>query len=485
MDTALHETAQPSGCYTCDESADLSHTGVIVAYCSSCGNQVPQGARFCGGCGNRLTADREATQPAVLPGPAGNRRQRGGRRGVVAAVVVVVAVVAVAGAVAAYTVTRSPGHRHTAASPAARTPSPKLTRSKTTPSPKLTRSKTTPPPPSFAQLYQRDHTGVVRIDVTSCDGGGTGTGFLVAPDLVVTAEHVVNGAVSVGLTAGGTTRAGDVVGHDAAHDVALVRASSPFDGHLFTMSTSQPQVGTQIGVIGYPEGGPISFSTGIVSGLDRTINIEGKARQGLVQTDAALNPGNSGGPMMLIDGTVLGFVDAARTDAAGISYGVPSTVAEPLVAQWQQAPRAVAASHCANATGPNTTTVAVGASSPDAKAIAAMFGTYFNAIDGADFPTAYAQLDDHQHASLSEAQFAANVSSSYDFAVNILSVTQVAPGTDVAAVDFTSLQSSDQGPNGDKCDDWTLAYTLKSVGGSWLIHGAAPLNGSTHTSCGD
>jgi hypothetical protein len=57
------------------------------------------------------------------------------------------------------------------------------------------------------------------------------------------------------------------------------------------------------------EGGPITLTTGVVSGLNRTVDIEGKPRTGLIQTDAALNPGNSGGPLLLIDGEVIGIAE--------------------------------------------------------------------------------------------------------------------------------------------------------------------------------
>jgi hypothetical protein len=116
--------------------------------------------------------------------------------------------------------------------------------------------------------------------------------------------------------------------------------------------------------------------------------------------------------------------------------------------------------------------------------VGAALATYFEAIDGGDYQTAYEQLAPSQQALMSEAAFASSESSSYDFDVVVSAVSQVAAGTDVASVDFTSLQDPSEGPNGDSCDDWTLNYTMVAQGGSWLIDRAVGQQGSTHTSCG-
>jgi S1-C subfamily serine protease len=142
-------------------------------------------------------------------------------------------------------------------------------------------SSTTTPALSFAQLYAADSSGVIRIDGTSCDGGDVGTGFLVAPDLVLTVAHVVAGTNTIALTANGLTHTGQVIGINTESDLALVQSSSPFPGHIFTLASSSPPVGETIGVIGFPEGGPITLTQGIISGLNRTVPINGISRSGL------------------------------------------------------------------------------------------------------------------------------------------------------------------------------------------------------------
>ncbi len=140
--------------------------------------------------------------------------------------------------------------------------------------------------------------------------------------------------------------------------MALIRAATPFTGHVFGLARIEPPVGTVVGVIGYPEGGPVSFSQGTISGLNRTVNVEGQARTGLVQTDAALNPGNSGGPILLLDGTVVGLADAGNSSAQGIGYAVPATSAAPLISAWQGDPSPPSTPTCLPTTSPATTTPA-------------------------------------------------------------------------------------------------------------------------------
>lgn len=347
---------------------------------------------------------------------------------------------------------------------------------------------TTPPPTTvpatFATLYQSDVSGVVRIDASTCSGSGVGSGFLLSPTLVATAAHVIDGAVAIGLTVNGHTVVGHVIGLDDTTDVALVQASSPLAGHIFTMATNQPPVGTQIGVIGYPEGGPVSFSQGSVSGLDRSVDVQGQPRTGLLQTDAAINPGNSGGPLLLLDGTVIGLADAVDTQAAGIGYAVPASNAGPLLTGWETVPSPPAAPGCSNPLGPSGFgSVQTGSPSQDGAGVTAALQTYFNAIDTGDYQSAYDQLSPNEQAQFSETQFAAGTATTYDYSVAIESITSTGAGRDLVDVFFTSLQNATQGPNGDQCDNWTLQYTMVNSSGSWLIDSTNGQNGTTHSSC--
>ncbi|MBC7560759.1 MAG: trypsin-like peptidase domain-containing protein, partial [Dermatophilaceae bacterium] len=167
---------------------------------------------------------------------------------------------------------------------------------------------------------------MVRIQAITYDGDGVGTRFLIAPDLVATVAHVVNQSAALNLTvgdkgAGGSTN-GVVVGIDHSADVALVRLNHQVQGHVFIMADEAPRVGQEVAAIGFPAGDPMTLTRGTVSGLDRTIPIEVVQRGGLIETDAAINPGNSGWPLLSADSQVFGLVDAKNMAAEGIAFAV-------------------------------------------------------------------------------------------------------------------------------------------------------------------
>jgi S1-C subfamily serine protease len=345
-------------------------------------------------------------------------------------------------------------------------------------------SSGTPAPRGFAALYRQDSSGVLKIVASTCGGTGIGTGFLLPSGQVATVAHVVTGAVSVAITGNGETSAASVVGYDANQDLALLQPSKRLAGHTFRWADHEPSVGDQVAAIGYPLNQPETLTIGTVSGLNRKLPIEGTIRTGLIQTDAALNPGNSGGPLIAGDGMVTGLVDAKNLEASGIGYAVDAQLARPEFSNWQAKPSPQPATACPGALGPSGSAAIGGpASGSDVAGITSTLVTYFDAINTGDYPTGYAQLDAHAQSQGSEQTFASGDATSYDFNFSLMSVTTQSPGVDVAALDFTSVQDSAHGPNGDTCDNWTLTYTMVNVNGTWLIDSATGQNGVTHTSC--
>ena len=211
---------------------------------------------------------------------------------------------------------------------------------------------------SLADVVQRVKSGVVRIEVETCSGGAVeeavGTGFLVSPKLVATVEHVVDGASRIVVKQNGKKLANaTVIGQDADRDLALLRLSKPVRGHVFKLTQTSPRLGDEVAAIGFPLGLPLTLTRGTVSGLNRTIPIENVKRLRLVQTDAAVNHGNSGGPLLRADsGDVIGLVDlGGNGDAHGIAFAVSAQVAAPLLHAWQVAPQPVALRGCTGSPG--------------------------------------------------------------------------------------------------------------------------------------
>jgi hypothetical protein len=212
---------------------------------------------------------------------------------------------------------------------------------------------------TFAQLVAHVRSGIVRMEVNTCDGSDIGTGFVVGNRLVATVEHVVDGAQTITLKQNGKVVAqGTIVGSDSARDLALVRTDEPLVGHHFVLASRAPQLGEDVAAIGFPLALPLTVTRGSVSGMDRTIPIDGLRRRSLIQTDAAVNPGNSGGPLITDNGAVVGLVDLGTTQANGLAFAVSSQVARPLVQAWQAAPQPVSAAVCPSQAPPSAQAVA-------------------------------------------------------------------------------------------------------------------------------
>lgn len=351
-----------------------------------------------------------------------------------------------------------------------------------TASPAVASQTPSPTPTAMTQqaLYRTVANGVIRIETTACQGGGVGTGFLVAPNLVATVAHVVDGARSVVLRQGATSTTGAVIGIDRGTELALVRTSTPLAGHVFGLASSLPDIGTPVAVIGYPLAGPESLTSGSISGQDRSIDVGPRHLTGLLQTDASINPGNSGGPLLALDGSVVGLVLAKNLEAAGIGFGVPATAAASAVARWTAAPTAVPGGNCAGPTGPGGVPPVVLDASGAAQgpAVDQMFTTYVTGINTGAFGAAYSVLSGGAQRATSLDRFVQGESSSYIVTLTIDTVTPTTSGL-TATVRFRSVQDPQAGGHGQACSDWDMTYGLVPDGaGGWLIDRATPAAGS-------
>lgn len=213
------------------------------------------------------------------------------------------------------------------------------------------------------EIYRQASQGVVSIQATTSRQGGMQSLFgsgqsqqtdegagvvLTNGGLIVTNDHVVNGATSITVSIGGSnnaTRSAQLVAEDASHDLALIKINATgLTLHPIALGDSGGvQVGDTTYAIGNPFGLDQTLTTGVVSALQRKINApNGATITHVIQTDAALNPGNSGGPLLNAAGQVIGINSQIATSQSlggqggntGIGFAVPSNTVRGFVSHY-------------------------------------------------------------------------------------------------------------------------------------------------------
>lgn len=161
--------------------------------------------------------------------------------------------------------------------------------------------------------------------------GGTGSGFIISPEgYIVTNSHVVSIAKEILVeTQDGQNFSAEVVGNDAFTDIAVIRIYADKLSHVKFGDSEALRVGQLVIAIGNPFGFQCTVTTGVVSALGRSLpSSTGRMIDNVIQTDASLNPGNSGGPLVIANGQVVGVNTAIIPAAQGICFAVGSATAE-------------------------------------------------------------------------------------------------------------------------------------------------------------
>ena len=201
----------------------------------------------------------------------------------------------------------------------------------------------TPPPAFSARVYQAIQPSLVLIQSDSTDANAReehslGSGVVVNDNGdILTSLHVVAGSANIQVTfADGTQSSAQITAQQPENDIAVLRADNP-PAQIVPATLGNPNamhVGDEAYVVGNPFGLYSSMSAGVISGFDRTFQPpdSGQKLKGLIQIDSAVNPGNSGGPLLNRDGNVVGIVTGIVNPTGqdvfiGIGFAVPIDIA--------------------------------------------------------------------------------------------------------------------------------------------------------------
>ena len=186
---------------------------------------------------------------------------------------------------------------------------------------------------STSDLFELTRSGIARLEVSTCDGGGIGTGFMISEKQMVTVAHVVEGAEEILAIIDDEVAIASIIAIDLERDLALLETDIPFGDYYFTLGDFDYRTGDEVSVIGFPRGLDITLTKGTIS--NNNVKIPEFPLLTFVQIDAAANPGNSGGPVLNSKGEVIGILDMGLRESEGLNFAISVNTVDRIFNSWK------------------------------------------------------------------------------------------------------------------------------------------------------
>ena len=206
-------------------------------------------------------------------------------------------------------------------------------------------------PPVVRAAEANAGNSTVKIVSHGCGEILEGSGFVVAPDTIVTNAHVIAGTTSIDVQDTGGVQSATPIWFDPNFDLAVLRTPRPLAGRPLTVDASDVQRGTPAVVLGFPEGGDFNAQP---AGIDQQFEAQGRNIYGtgltlrsVYEIHALVRPGNSGGPLVLADGTVIGVVFSTSATQNDIGYALASPQVRKEVQSAERANTPTGTGSCA------------------------------------------------------------------------------------------------------------------------------------------
>ncbi|MGA8978281.1 MAG: S1C family serine protease [Pedococcus sp.] len=346
-------------------------------------------------------------------------------------------------------------------------------------------------PTDWAAIVADVQPAVVRLEVASCDSRWMGTGFVVGPHQIMTAAHVAIDAQTISVQGDGFNTTADVVGLDRGSDSAMLWSPEELE-HPLELAPVSPQLAAPVALLGFPQAvSDLRVTQGIVSGLEASADYPDVDihLDRLIATDAAINGGNSGGPAMGRDGSVIGLVTGKQlwnVDAdpvEGTGFLVPASQLAPHLREWRELTPPDGGRGCDGDTeapeGDDAVLdVTVVPDSPEAGEVARSLVVHGESINHGDYEIAWELFTPKMKRDLgSLSKWESGLASSYWTDLTVGSV-EVSGDAAIVEVALRTEQDARDGYKGQDCSIYSLTYSMERQGAGWLIDHASNAAGS-------